>query len=154
MGREYLAVACGVMTGGGKVDEPIARHPQNRMKMSVYPMGKAAVTHYRIEEKFHDYTLIRCKLETGRTHQIRVHMAYIHYPLVGDPLYGGRLKVPSAAPESLVNALRGFNRQALHATRLQLIHPASGEEMSWQTDVPADMQALIDELAAGNYPDE
>lgn len=150
MGREYLAVVCGVMTGGGTVDEPIARHPQNRLKMSVYPMGKSALTHYRIEQKFNNYTLVRCKLETGRTHQIRVHMAYINYPLVGDPLYGGRLKIPSGAPDSLVETLRQFSRQALHATQLQLVHPETGDEMVWQRDIPADMQALVDELGQSN----
>jgi 23S rRNA pseudouridine1911/1915/1917 synthase len=143
MGREYLAVVSGAMISGGKVDEPIARHPQNRLKMSVFPMGKPAVTHYRIEERFNDYTLVRCKLETGRTHQIRVHMAHIHFPLVGDPLYGGRLKLPSGADERLLQMLRGFNRQALHATRLQLRHPKTTEDMHWEAPVPDDMEALI-----------
>lgn len=150
MGREYLAVACGAMISGGKVDEPIARHPHNRLKMSVYPMGKPAVTHYRVEERFNDYTLVRCKLETGRTHQIRVHMSHIHYPLVGDPLYGGRLKLPAGADDNLLTTLRGFTRQALHATRLQLRHPKTGEDMHWEAGVHDDMFALIEALRDGN----
>ncbi|MCP5208792.1 MAG: 23S rRNA pseudouridine(1911/1915/1917) synthase RluD [Hahellaceae bacterium] len=150
MGREYLAVVCGAMISGGKVDEPIARHPQNRLKMSVFPMGKPAVTHYRIEERFNDYTLVRCKLETGRTHQIRVHMAHIHFPLVGDPLYGGRLKLPSGADDRLLQMLRGFTRQALHATRLQLRHPKTAEELSWEAAVPEDMQVLIETIREEN----
>jgi 23S rRNA pseudouridine1911/1915/1917 synthase len=150
MGREYLAVLAGTLAGGGKVDEPIARHPQNRLKMAVIPGGKPAVTHYRIEERFEDFTLVRCKLETGRTHQIRVHMTHIQYPLVGDPLYGGRLKLPRGAPDNLLTLLRGFQRQALHATRLQLRHPATAEDLHWQAEVPEDMKALIEMLRVEN----
>jgi len=146
MGREYEAISTGVMTGGGYVDHPIARHPQNRLKMAVHPFGKPAGTHYRLVERFEFHTHIRLKLETGRTHQIRVHMAYIHYPLVGDPVYGGRLRVPSGASEELNKTIRGFGRQALHAKKLTLEHPVTGEELSWEVDLPEDMQHLLEML--------
>ncbi|ARU54930.1 23S RNA-specific pseudouridylate synthase [Oleiphilus messinensis] len=144
MGREYEAIACGMMTGGGTVHEPISRHPHNRLKMAVHPTGKDAVTHYRVLEKFAAFTHIHCKLETGRTHQIRVHLAHIHHPLVGDPIYGGRLKLPSGANEEITTLLRSFTRQALHARRLQLIHPASQELLYWEVDLPDDMLQLLE----------
>jgi len=147
MGREYEAVVTGVMTGGGTVDEPMARHPKNRLKMSVYPMGKEAITHYRVLSRFRAHTHIRVKLETGRTHQIRVHMAHIHYPLVGDPLYAGRTRLPRGVSEELQEHLRAFQRQALHARKLELWHPASGEQMSWEVALPEDMSALLAVLA-------
>ncbi|WP_210395812.1 23S rRNA pseudouridine(1911/1915/1917) synthase RluD [Motiliproteus sediminis] len=147
MGREYEAVVTGVMTGGGTVDEPMARHPKNRLKMAVHPMGKEAITHYRVLQRFRAHTHIRVKLETGRTHQIRVHMAHIHYPLVGDILYAGRTRLPRGVSEELQQALRGFQRQALHARKLELWHPTSGEQMSWEVDLPPDMAALLTELA-------
>ncbi|MBJ7555297.1 23S rRNA pseudouridine(1911/1915/1917) synthase RluD [Marinomonas spartinae] len=147
MGREYEAITIGEMTGGGVVDEPIGRHPHNRQKQAVEPVnGKDAVTHYRLVQRFKNHTHIRLKLETGRTHQIRVHMAFIQYPLVGDPQYGGRLKMPKACSPELQEALRGFRRQALHAKRLELSHPVTGEWMVWEVDLPDDMQHLLDAL--------
>jgi len=147
MGREYEAVVCGVMTGGGKVDQPIARSPKNRKKMAVHPFGKKAVTHYRVLEKFAAHTHIRVKLETGRTHQIRVHMSHINYPLIGDSTYAGRLKIPSNVSEAVKQSLRTFSRQALHAKKITLIHPNTGEEMSWESELPEDMQTLLDTLS-------
>ncbi|MEH6824018.1 MAG: 23S rRNA pseudouridine(1911/1915/1917) synthase RluD [Motiliproteus sp.] len=147
MGREYEAVAIGVMTGGGCVDEPMARHSKQRQKMAVSPMGKEAITHYRVLKKFRGHTHIRLKLETGRTHQIRVHMAHISYPLVGDPQYGGRLRLPKGISLELRETLSGFRRQALHAKRLELYHPVTEELMSWEVPLPADMLALLEELA-------
>lgn len=149
MGREYEAVAIGVMTGGGEVDEPIGRHPHNRMKQAVEPVnGKEAITHYRLVERYKNHTHIRLKLETGRTHQIRVHMAFIQYPLVGDPQYGGRLKMPKACSFELQEELRMFRRQALHAKKLELSHPISGEWMSWEVELPEDMKKLLAALKA------
>lgn len=143
MGREYEAVVQGVMTGGGKVDEPMGRHPKQRQKMAVHPMGKEAITHYRVLKKFRGHTHIRLKLETGRTHQIRVHMSHIHYPLIGDPLYAGRFRQPKGISYELQDQLRNFQRQALHAKRLELFHPVSGELISWEVDLPEDMQVLL-----------
>lgn len=147
MGREYEALAIGVMTGGGTVDEPISRHSQNRKKMAVNPFGKHAVTHYRVVERYKAHTHIRVKLETGRTHQIRVHMAHIHHPLVGDPVYGGRLKLPVGISDEMKQVLRSFPRQALHAKKLTLVHPASGEEVSWEVPLPDDIRELIGQVA-------
>ncbi|WP_213991473.1 23S rRNA pseudouridine(1911/1915/1917) synthase RluD [Sodalis sp. dw_96] len=141
--REYEAVAMGTMTAGGTVEQPISRHPSKRTHMAVHPMGKPAVTHYRIMEHFRAHTRLRLRLETGRTHQIRVHMAFINHPLVGDPLYGGRPRPPKGASEAFVNMLRGFDRQALHATRLRLYHPITGIEMEWFAPLPQDMVELI-----------
>ncbi|MDH5730032.1 MAG: 23S rRNA pseudouridine(1911/1915/1917) synthase RluD, partial [Gammaproteobacteria bacterium] len=151
--REYLAVCQGVMTAGGKVDAPIGRHPQQRVRMAVVRNGKPAVTHYRVLEKFRAHTFLRLKLETGRTHQIRVHMAHIHYPLVGDPVYGGRLKMPAGISEDLRQCLSQFRRQALHAASLGLHHPDSGEFVHWQIDLPDDMQHLLAELRADKPSD-
>ncbi len=148
MGREYEAVAIGVMTGGGKVDAPIGRHQKDRKRMAVVDGGKPAVTHYRVLERFRGHTHIRCKLETGRTHQIRVHMSHISYPLIGDPVYSGRMKLPAGCTGELKLALRKFNRQALHAKRLELWHPATGDLMEWEIDLPEDIQALLEELEA------
>lgn len=142
--REYEALTQGVMTAGGTVDAPIGRHPVNRLRQAVVPNGKEAITHYRVVEKFRAHTHIRVKLETGRTHQIRVHMAYIYYPLVGDPLYGGRLRIPAGATPELEAALRTFKRQALHAARLGFVHPETGDPMEWQVSMPDDMQQLIE----------
>ena len=142
--REYRALVVGKPTAGGRVEAPIGRHPTKRTRMAVVSTGKHAVTHYRIAERFRIHTLLEVNLETGRTHQIRVHMAHIHYPLVGDPVYGGRLKLPTAADEHTRQMLQSFRRQALHAYRLGLRHPASGEPMQWQTDMPGDMQALLE----------
>jgi 23S rRNA pseudouridine1911/1915/1917 synthase len=147
MGREYEAIVSGVMTGGGTVDEPIARSPKNRKKMAVNQFGKHAVTHYRVLERFDAHTHIRVKLETGRTHQIRVHMAHIKYPLIGDSTYAGRLKLPAGASDEVKEALRQFERQALHAKKLTLIHPQTEEEMSWEIELPEDMQGLLSILS-------
>lgn len=146
MGREYEAVVQGVMTGGGCVEEPMGRHARNRQKMAVVTTGKEAVTHYRVLHKFRAHTHVRLKLETGRTHQIRVHMAHINYPLVGDQLYGGRFRMPKGASEETQEMLRGFKRQALHAKKLELWHPVTGELMSWEVDLPSDFKALLDVL--------
>ncbi len=147
MKREYQAVVCGVLTAGGTVDEPIGRHPVDRKRMAVVYNGKEAITHYRVIERFRAHTHIRVNLETGRTHQIRVHMAHLRYPLVGDQVYGGRLRLPPGCGEALQTMLRQFKRQALHAARLGLVHPGSGEEMSWEAALPDDMLALLRVLA-------
>ncbi|HGN1891233.1 TPA: 23S rRNA pseudouridine(1911/1915/1917) synthase RluD [Proteus mirabilis] len=141
--REYEAVATGRMTAGGLVNEPISRHPTKRTHMAVHPMGKPAVTHYRVMEHFRAHTLLRLRLETGRTHQIRVHMAHIHHPLIGDQLYGGRPRPLKGASEEFRDTLRRFDRQALHATMLRLYHPITGIEMEWHAPLPDDMVELI-----------
>ena len=144
--REYLAVVQGVMTAGGSVDAPIGRHPSDRKRMAVIASGKPAVSHYRVLARFDHHTAIRVSLETGRTHQIRVHMAHIRYPLLGDPVYGGRLRLPAAASPELAAALRGFRRQALHAEHLGLQHPLSGAFCQWQAPAPADLMQLLQVL--------
>tara|TARA_R110000868_G_scaffold8205_9_gene42839 strand:+ start:17424 stop:18374 length:951 start_codon:yes stop_codon:yes gene_type:complete len=149
--REYLAIVNGTVTAGGTIDEPIGRHSQQRMKMAVHPMGKEATTHYRIAERFHDYTLLHMQLESGRTHQIRVHLAYINFPIVGDQTYGGRLKLPKNCDDSLRTLLQQFKRQALHAYRLGLEHPITGEPCSWQADIPDDIQSIINGLREFNH---
>ena len=141
--RVYEALVVGVVTSGGTVDAPIGRHGQQRQRMAVTDSGKPAVSHYRVLERFRAHTHVRVKLETGRTHQIRVHMAHIGYPLVGDPVYGGRFKIPPAASPSLLEALREFPRQALHARFLELNHPATGERMKWICDLPDDFVWLL-----------
>ncbi len=146
MSREYEALVNGTMVAGGLVDAPIGRHSTKRTHMAVREMGKPAVTHYRVMEKFRAHTHVRLKLETGRTHQIRVHMAYIKHPLVGDPAYGGRLRLPKGASDVFANTLRGFNRQALHAAQLSLYHPSTDEWMTWQAPLPQDMVYLIDSV--------
>ncbi|HEY6824690.1 MAG TPA: 23S rRNA pseudouridine(1911/1915/1917) synthase RluD [Steroidobacteraceae bacterium] len=146
--REYLALCSGVMTGGGTIDEPIGRHRTLRTRMAVRADGREAITHYRIEQRLWAHTLVRVRLETGRTHQIRVHLAHIGFPIVGDPVYGGRRRVPRGCPADAAEALRAFGRQALHATRLVLRHPASGRELQFQAPLPRDMQQLIGKLAA------
>ncbi len=141
--REYLALVHGEVLRAGKVDAPIGRHPTQRVKMAVVDSGKPAVTHYQIEQKFPSCTLLRCRLETGRTHQIRVHMARIGHPLVGDSVY---LKGPQKCVPQLRALLTGFPRQALHATRLALQYPDSGEQMEWQVPLPQDMVQLLQQL--------
>jgi 23S rRNA pseudouridine1911/1915/1917 synthase len=141
--REYLALVHGELARAGKVDAPIGRHPTQRVKMAVVESGKSAVTHYQIEEKFPSCTLLRCRLETGRTHQIRVHLARIGHPLVGDSVY---LKGPQKCVPQLRELLNNFPRQALHATRLALEHPVSGESMEWQVPLPQDMQQLLQQI--------
>jgi len=144
--REYEAVAYGTAVAGGMVDEPLGRHPSDRKRVAVRAGGKEAITHYRVAERFPHHTHLRLKLETGRTHQIRVHMAHIHLPLIGDPVYGGRLRNPLGGDTPLRHQLQNFKRQALHAARLALVHPVSGEEMGWEVDLPEDMQALLQAL--------
>ena len=140
--REYDAIVNGLVTAGGSINQPIGRHPVNRKRMAVNSNGKPAITHYRVNERYRLHTKLKVKLETGRTHQIRVHMAYINHPLVGDPVYAGRFKIPAASDELFVEALRNFKRQALHARHLGLIHPASKEFIEWDVEVPQDMLDL------------
>jgi len=144
--REYLTVVNSVLTAGGRIEAPIGRHPVDRKRMAVVAGGKEAITHYRVEERFRAHTLVRVRLETGRTHQIRVHMAHQHFPVVGDPVYGGRLRLPRGAGDTLKDVLSGFRRQALHATQLELVHPGTGETVAWHAAVPDDMAKLIDTL--------
>lgn len=146
--REYEAVVCGALIAGGSVDVPLGRHRIDRKRMAVRDDGRPALTHYRVLERFAAHTHVRLKLESGRTHQIRVHMGHIRHPLVGDPVYGRRLAIPAGADERLAQTLRGFRRQALHARRLGLNHPVSGEAMEWQAKAPEDFQTLIATLQA------
>ncbi|SQH96180.1 23S rRNA pseudouridine(1911/1915/1917) synthase RluD [Haemophilus haemolyticus] len=146
--REYEAVASGIMTKGGSVDQPMARHATKRTLMAVHPMGKPAVTHYRIMENYRNYTRLRLRLETGRTHQIRVHMAHIAHPLLGDQTYGGRPRPPKNASEDFMEVLRNFKRQALHAVMLRLAHPITGEMMEWYAPLPDDFVELLNALKA------
>lgn len=144
--REYDAVVVGAMTAGGTVDAPIGRHPKDRQRQAVNASGKPAVTHYRVKERFRAHTHVRCRLETGRTHQIRVHMAHARYPLIGDPVYGGRLKLPAGAGETLKTALREFPRQALHAHKLRFDHPVTGKPVECEAPLPDDLYLLLDAL--------
>ncbi len=146
--REYEAVCQGVMTGGGTVEAPIGRHPVDRLRQSIRQDGREATTHYRVLQRYRGHTHVRLQLETGRTHQIRVHMAHIRYPLIGDRVYGGRLLLPKGASPELIEALRGFKRQALHAARLAFEHPVTGKAVDLSAPLPADFQALLAVLAA------
>ncbi|MGN6519841.1 MAG: 23S rRNA pseudouridine(1911/1915/1917) synthase RluD [Dokdonella sp.] len=146
--RQYAAIVYGAMVAGGRVDEPIGRHPHDRLKQAVREDGREAITHYRVRERFRAMTLVECRLETGRTHQIRVHMAYVRHPLVGDAQYGGLLKLPKGATPELTAALRGFRRQALHAEKLEFAHPKSGKPVAIEAERPADMEALLAALRA------
>jgi 23S rRNA pseudouridine1911/1915/1917 synthase len=148
--RQYVAVVVGPMIAGGTVNAPIGRHATDRVRQAVVRegQGREAKTHYRVRERFRAHTVVECRLETGRTHQIRVHMAYVKHPLIGDPLYGGSFKLPKAATPELTEALRAFKRQALHAEKLAFVHPVSGETISTESAIPADMQALIATLRA------
>lgn len=141
--RQYLAIVVGALVSGGTASAAIDRHPRDRLRMAVRDDGRDAVTHYRLRERFRAHTALECRLETGRTHQIRVHMAHLKHPIVGDPLYGGSLKLPRGASEGLVAALRGFRRQALHAETLEFLHPLSGEPLRCSAPVPADMVELM-----------
>ncbi|RIW12432.1 23S rRNA pseudouridine(1911/1915/1917) synthase RluD [Vibrio harveyi] len=156
--REYEAIAIGRMTAGGKVDQPIGRHSTKRTLMAVAPLGKPAVTHYRVAEHFREHTRIRLRLETGRTHQIRVHMSYLQHPLLGDTAYGGRARIPTGASEELTAMIRGFDRQALHAVMLRFEHPITGEELEFHAPVPDDMvemtEALRKDTEEFGLPDE
>jgi 23S rRNA pseudouridine1911/1915/1917 synthase len=145
--REYEAVAQGVLTGGGTVDAPLGRHPVNRKRRAVVEDGQEAVTHYRVIKRYRSHTHIHVQLETGRTHQIRAHLSHVNIPLVGDPLYAGRLQLPAACSPELAQSLKNFKRQALHARRLSLQHPVSGEAMCWEAPLPADFDALLAVLA-------
>lgn len=152
--REYEAIVSGVMTGGGTVDAPIDRHPTDRTRMAVVrrrheddDRGREAVTHYRVLARFRGHTHVKVQLETGRTHQIRVHMSHIGHPLVGDPVYGGRMRLPKGGSQAMIQAVQHFPRQALHARRLGLAHPVTGEAMSWESPLPADMLELLAILA-------
>jgi len=146
--REYEAVINGLMTAGGLVDEPIGRHPTKRTNMAVTFSGRPSVTHYRVMEKYRLHTRLRLRLETGRTHQIRVHMAHITHPIVGDPVYGGRPRPPKNSTPELLTKLRSFKRQALHAAMLSLYHPVTGELMTWHADLPDDFVELVELLHA------
>ena len=145
--REYLAVTRGRMTAGGTVDEPIGRHPTDRKRYTVRQAGKFAITHYRVVLRYSHYTLVQLKLETGRTHQIRVHMAHIRYPLFGDPVYGGRFQMPPNCSPELEKELRSFKRQALHAAKLGLLHPETDDYLEWEQPLPDDMLRLTKALA-------
>jgi 23S rRNA pseudouridine1911/1915/1917 synthase len=151
--REYRALVLGKLNVGGTIDQPIGRHPTQRTRMAVHPGGKPAVTHYRVLEKFRAHTLLRVNLETGRTHQIRVHLAHLRHPIFGDPVYGGRLQIPGGANEGLKAIMRGFRRQALHAKRLGLVHPATGRPMQWEAPLPEDMAELLEALRADMHGD-
>jgi 23S rRNA pseudouridine1911/1915/1917 synthase len=146
MAREYVAACAGVMTAGGTIDEPIGRHRGDRLRMAIRAAGRPAVTHYRVLERFRAHTHVSVKLETGRTHQIRVHLAHIKYPIVGDPVYGGRLGVPRGATPALVEALRGFKRQALHAATLGFEHPRTGKKLVLRSPIPDDFAGLLTAL--------
>jgi 23S rRNA pseudouridine1911/1915/1917 synthase len=147
--RQYEAVVLGTMVAGGTVDQPIGRHQHDRLKQGVRDVedgGKEAVTHYRVRERFRAHSVIQCNLETGRTHQIRVHMAHLGHPLVGDQLYGNGLRLPRGASQELIEALRGFRRQALHAEKLAFEHPITGDYLEFDSPRPADQDALIEAL--------
>jgi len=146
--REYQAVIHGVLTSGGTVDQPIGRHPRDRIKMAVRENGREAVTHYRLLERFREHSHIKVQLETGRTHQIRVHMSHIRHPIVGDPVYAGRQRVPAGAQADLLAYLQSFKRQALHAWRLSFVHPENGDDVSYEAPLPEDMLQLISLLQA------
>ncbi len=146
--REYLAIVCGIAVAGGTIDAPIGRHRVHRTRMAVSEGGRAAVSHFRVEARFRAHSLLRVRLESGRTHQIRVHMAHRRFPILGDPVYGGRLQIPPLSSGQFAAALRAFRRQALHAARLAVVHPASGETMHWTSPLPADMAALLKALEA------
>ena len=153
--REYRAIVWGQVWRNGKVDQPIGRHSHARTKMAVNRGGKPAVTHYEVLERFAVHTYLRCMLETGRTHQIRVHMQYLKAPIVGDPVYGMRGIIPRRAmTQVLRDAVQGFNRQALHAIKLGLIHPETGQPMEWQIELPADMKALLEAMRVEELPDD
>lgn len=148
--RVYDLIAYGAIIAGGMIDQPIKRHPVDRIKMAILPGGKEAVTHYNVKERFQHFTRIQARLETGRTHQIRVHFSYIGHGLVGDPVYMNRVRVPAGASQLLADTLRGFKRQALHAAKLGLVHPRSGEEMMFEAPWPEDLTHLVEVLRTEN----
>jgi len=144
--REYSAIVYGHMIAGGTVDEPIGRDPKDRVKQAVSMSGKDAITHYRAIDRYKSHTHVKAILETGRTHQIRVHLSHVGHSLIGDPMYGGRIRFPKKASEELKEALLNFKRQALHSKKLTLTHPISGESMSWKAPLPDDMLRLLEVL--------
>ncbi|MCP4187158.1 MAG: 23S rRNA pseudouridine(1911/1915/1917) synthase RluD [Gammaproteobacteria bacterium] len=146
--REYIAITQGVVTAGRSIETGIARHAVNRKKMAVNQNGKLAITHFQVARKFQHHSLINVQLETGRTHQIRVHMAHIKYPLLGDPVYGGRERIPRGIGDALTERIRNFNRQALHARRLSFEHPASQQFCEFEAAIPDDFQQLLNALDA------
>lgn len=141
--RQYLAIVVGALVSGGTATGAIDRHPRDRLRMAVREDGKDAITHFRLRERFRTHTALECRLETGRTHQIRVHMAHLKHPIVGDRLYGGSFKLPKGASEEFIAGLRGLKRQALHAEVLEFLHPISGEPVRCSAPVPDDMQHLL-----------
>jgi 23S rRNA pseudouridine1911/1915/1917 synthase len=143
-------VVYGNIIAGGTIDEPIKRHPVDRVKMAILPGGREAVTHYNVKERFRDFTRVQAQLETGRTHQIRVHFSYLGYGLVGDPVYVNRVRLPAGASETLIDMLRSFKRQALHAAKLGLVHPRTGEEMMFEAPWPEDFKQLVEVLRTEN----
>lgn len=145
--REYIALVNGVMIAGGTISAPIGRAATDRKRMAVTARGKPAVSHYRVLKRYRAHTLVQVRLESGRTHQIRVHLAHLGHPVVGDPVYGGRLRFPKGASERLKQLLHDFKRQALHAVKLELVHPATGKKMQWAASVPKDMAELMEALA-------
>jgi 23S rRNA pseudouridine1911/1915/1917 synthase len=147
--REYEAVVTGVVIAGGTVDQPVGRHAKQRTKMAVISDGKEARTHFKVLDRFDGHSHLRLKLETGRTHQIRVHMAHIKHPIVGDDVYAGRLRLHKGASEELQGRIKAFGRQALHAKELELLHPTTGELIGWSSELPEDMLNLLEALAYG-----
>ncbi|HVE43939.1 MAG TPA: 23S rRNA pseudouridine(1911/1915/1917) synthase RluD [Gammaproteobacteria bacterium] len=148
--REYQAIISGVLISGGSVDAPIARHPLQRKRMAVIETGKPSVTHYRVMDRYRAHTRLKLQLETGRTHQIRVHMAHIRHPIIGDATYGGRLQLAKGTSDALKIALRQIKRQALHAFALELVHPTTEQPMRFECELPEDMQTLISILKRDN----
>lgn len=153
--REYRAIVWGQLWRNGKVDQPIGRHPHHRTKMAVVRRGKPAITHYEILERFGTNTYLRCNLETGRTHQIRVHLQHLKAPMVGDPLYGiGNIIPHKMMTPELREVIGNFKRQALHAIKLGLIHPVTNAPMEWQIELADDMRELLDAMRTTDLPDE
>ena len=144
--REYSAIVYGHMISGGTINEPIGRDPKDRVKQAILTNGKQAITHYRVIDRFKSHTHVKAILETGRTHQIRVHLSHIEHPLIGDPVYGGRVRFPKKACQELKDELINFQRQALHSKKLTLTHPSTGKSMTWRAELPDDMQALLNIL--------
>lgn len=153
--REYRAIVWGQLWKNGKVDQPIGRHSHARTKMAISRTGKPAITHYQVLERFGTNTYLRCNLETGRTHQIRVHMQYLKAPLLGDSVYGiGNIIPHKLMTQTLKNAVAQFKRQALHAVKLGLIHPTTQQAMEWQIELPEDMKALLEAMRHEDVPAE
>ena len=144
--REYSAIVYGHMISGGSINEPIGRDSKDRLKQTISANGKEAISHYRVIDRFKSHTHVKVVLETGRTHQIRVHLSHIGHPLIGDPMYGGRVRFPKKANTKLKHTLSHFDRHALHSKKLTLDHPATGESMTWKANLPDDMQVLLSSL--------